>query len=295
MSDVLLSARLEDIGEVLHDAFPEMIALYLFGSRASGNARADSDIDLAMLTAPWSPCSAPRFFTYYASVTAFLQTDKIDLIWLNQAKLSLQWEIVRTGELLFCCDARAVAAFVEETTRMARDLSYYSRLGQGWYSAFLVQAYLQSEKQTMVDRRRIMQKIDYIRNTCRPALQQLATLSEERFVTDPIALGATKYYLHSAVEAMLDIANHIVSRQGLGTFETHAQTFGVLVAHGILQRERLTTYRQMIGLRNRLVHLYEDVDPIVLYRVVTQSLEDFDPFIADITRLLIAAESTEGG
>jgi uncharacterized protein YutE (UPF0331/DUF86 family) len=135
-----------------------------------------------------------------------------------------------------------------------------------------------------------MQKIDYIRNTCRPALRQLATLPIDRFSTDPIALGAAKYSVQTAIEAMLDMANHIMSRRGLGTFDTHAKTFECLAEHGIVQREHLDTYLQMIGLRNRLVHLYEGIAPAILYGIVTQELGDFDPFIADVTRLLIAEE-----
>jgi uncharacterized protein YutE (UPF0331/DUF86 family) len=146
----------------------------------------------------------------------------------------------------------------------------------------------------MLDRQRIMQKIDYIRNTCRPALRQLAAFPADRFTTDPIALGAAKYYLQTAIEAILDMANHVMSRRGLGTFETHAKTFEVLAEHGIVRQEHLATYRQMIGLRNRLVHVYEGIDPTVLYGIVTQALGDFDPFIADVTRLLVAEEGEEG-
>jgi uncharacterized protein YutE (UPF0331/DUF86 family)/predicted nucleotidyltransferase len=286
-----VSTQLAEIGAALHARFPEIIALYLFGSRAEGSARPDSDIDLAVLTAPAVPCTPHRFFAYYAPLSALLHTDKIDLVWLNEAHLALQWKIVRTGALLFCSDATAVAEFVERIACTAHDNASYGRLSQAWYSAFLVQTYLRNGERPMLDQQRIMQKIDYIRNTCQPALWQLATLPADRFTTDPIALGAAKYYLQTAIEAMLDMANHIMSRQGLGTFETHARTFEVLVEHGILQREYLETYQQMIGLQNRLVHVYETIDPAILHGIVTETLEDFDAFIADVTRLLAGEDS----
>ena len=53
------------------------------------------------------------------------------------------------------------------------------------------------------------------------------------------------------------------------------------------------TYRQMIGLRNRLVHAYEGVDPDILHRVLVEELDDFDRFIEDVTALL-AAEEDQG-
>ena len=288
-----LLALLTEVGTALHARFPEIIALYLFGSRAEGNARPDSDIDLAVLTAPAVLCTPQRFFAYYAPLSTLLHTDTIDLVWLNQAHLALQWKIVRTGTLLFCSNATAVAEFIERIACTAHDDAYYGRLSQAWYGAFLAQTYLHNGKRPMLDHQRITQKIDSIRNTCQPALRQLATLSADRFTTDPIALGAAKYYLQTAIEAMLDMANHIVSRQGLGTFETHARTFEVLVEHGILQREYLETYQQMVGLRNRLVHVYEAIGPAILHGIVTETREDFDSFIADVTKLLVEGESTE--
>lgn len=246
-----------------------------------------------MLTVPAVLCTPQRFFAYYAPLSTLLHTDKIDLVWLNQAQLALQWKIVRTGTLLFCSDATAVAEFVERIACTAHDNAYYGRLSQAWYSAFLAQTYLHNGKRPMLDPQRIMQKIDYIRNTCQPALRQLATLPVNRFTTDSIALGAAKYYLQTVIEAILDMANHIVSRQGLGTFETHARTFEVLVEHGILQREYLETYQQMVGLRNRLGHVYETIGPAILHGIVTATLEDFDAFITDVTRLLMEGQRPE--
>jgi uncharacterized protein YutE (UPF0331/DUF86 family) len=143
----------------------------------------------------------------------------------------------------------------------------------------------------MLARQQLTQKMDYIRKTCLPVLQQLARLPFDRFTTDPIAIGAAKYYLQTAVDAILDIASHILSGQELGTFENHATTFEVLVKNGILQQEHLETYRQMLGLRNRLGHFYTSVDPPILYDIIVQALGDFDPFLADVTRLLDAAET----
>jgi len=285
-----LISPLETVGKELQTRFPEIVALYLFGSRARGGAGEHSDVDLAVLTAPGKRLDPRRFFAYQASVTALLHTDKVDLIWLNQAKLSLQWEIVQTGKLLFCTDGVTVAEFVERVMREASDFAHYSQLCQAWYRAFLTQVYLKHRKATMLDARRITDKIDYIRNTCRPVLIQLAALGAEQFAADPVALGAAKYYLQSAIEAMLDIANHILARMGLGTFETHAKTFETLTEGGILRREYLDTYRRMIGLRNRLVHVYEDVAPDILHRVLGEELDDFDRFIEDVTALLAAEE-----
>lgn len=278
--------RLATLGEALRDQFPEILALYLFGSNARGRASRASDIDLAIFTDPVKPLTTCPSLSSYGMVTRFLQTDQVDLLWLNQAPLLLQWEVVRTGILLFARDEVAVAEFVETVARDARDASTYARRCQTWYRTFLTQAYLHKRNGPMIDVRRILDKIDYIRNTARPVLEQLAALEPDSFINDPIVLGAAKYYLQSAVEAMLDMANHVMARSGLGTFETHAKTFDVLADHGLLRRDYLDTYRQMIGLRNRLVHVYDDIDPAILQQILVRDLDDFDRFIEDITALL---------
>src|SRR5262249_55355251 len=132
----VLPLSLSGIGEALHARFPEVIACYLFGSRADGKARPDSDIDLAVFTAPVMPCTLYHVLAYYAPLSVLCGTDKIDLVWLNQAPLSLQWTIVSTGIQLFCCDTLALADFIEQTARVARDCSYYARRSQTWYRAF---------------------------------------------------------------------------------------------------------------------------------------------------------------
>ncbi len=278
--------RLSTIGGELHARFPEFLALFLFGSAARGSTTMTSDIDLAIFTDPRKPLTACPPLSSYVAVTSLLHTDQVDLLWLNQAPLLLQWEVVRTGILLFTRDAIAVAEFVEKVAHEARDASTYARLCQTWYRTFLTQAYLHKRKGPMIDVRRILEKIDYIRNIARPVLTQLAALDTDQFVDDPIVLGAAKYYLQSAVEAMLDMANHIMARRGLGTFETHAKTFDILADHGLLRREYLETYRQMIGLRNRLVHVYDEIDPANLHQIMVQELDDFDRFIEDVTAVL---------
>ncbi|MEE8303969.1 MAG: HepT-like ribonuclease domain-containing protein [Candidatus Tectomicrobia bacterium] len=47
----------------------------------------------------------------------------------------------------------------------------------------------------------------------------------------------------------------------------------------------------MVGLQNRLVHVYEDVDPAILQQITVQELEDFDRFIEDVTALVVTEEA----
>lgn len=122
-------------------------------------------------------------------------------------------------------------------------------------------------------------------------LKHLATLSQEELTNDLVSLGAAKYYLQVAIECCIDIANHIIARYGFRPPRSYADSFTVLAENGIIGEDFLPTAYRMVGLRNRLVHLYWEVDADVLYGLLQRNLRDFDRFKAWIYAFL--AKETE--
>lgn len=81
---------------------PEAEAIYLFGSHADGRARADSDLDLAVLDA--APMAPLRRFERQRELSALLGRD-VDLVDLYTAGTVLKLEVVTRGERLYRRDA----------------------------------------------------------------------------------------------------------------------------------------------------------------------------------------------
>jgi predicted nucleotidyltransferase len=87
--------------ELLTEAFrqfPEIRAVYVFGSAATGTRRSDSDLDLAVLA------SDESFQTHKLDVLAALTRqgfDNIDLVFLNTADTVTQYEAVRLNKLIY--------------------------------------------------------------------------------------------------------------------------------------------------------------------------------------------------
>ena len=113
-------------------------------------------------------------------------------------------------------------------------------------------------------------------------LRQLATVPREELRGDLIKLGAAKYYLQVAVECCIDLANHIIARQGFRSPTTYADAFTVLAEQGIIEDNFVPTVHQMVKMRNRLVHLYWEVDADLLYDTLQNNLSDFDRFKAAV-------------
>ena len=91
--------------------------------------------------------------------------------------------------------------------------------------------------------------------------------------------------LQIIIEAMLDIAHHIISDEGLREPESCRDAFRILTESGFLSKERLELYENMAGFRNLLVHYYEKIDDAIVYGVFRKRLGDFEAFIEDIMQL----------
>lgn len=126
---------------------------------------------------------------------------------------------------------------------------------------------------------------DYLRQ-----LYQLAALRRKELVSDLIQIGAAKYYLQVAIESCLDVANHIIARQGFRAPESYADTFTVLAENGVIPQDFLSTAHKMARMRNRLVHLYWEVDADIVYETLQKNLNDFERFKTFIDNFLQTLE-----
>jgi uncharacterized protein YutE (UPF0331/DUF86 family) len=109
-------------------------------------------------------------------------------------------------------------------------------------------------------------------------LRHLAATPREEFVADFVRLGSAKYYLQRAIEACLDLAQHLIASRGWRTPRSYADTFDVLAEHGVVPAGFLPILRSMARFRNVLVHLYTDVRPETVYDLLQSHLGDFDRF-----------------
>lgn len=110
-------------------------------------------------------------------------------------------------------------------------------------------------------------------------LEDLRNLSEEDFLSDPHKIGSAKYNLIVAIEGMIDLCNHIIAKNNYRAPEDYADTFRVLAERGAFDQEYTDTLIQMARFRNRLVHIYWEVDDNELYRIIQSRLEDIHVFL----------------
>jgi len=136
------------------------------------------------------------------------------------------------------------------------------------------------------DTERIRRKIAYIHQQVSSIKNIIATYSRQDIIEDSLKLSAIKYLLQTSIEAMIDIAYHITAKKFNYPPCDARDAFKMLNTKGIIPSSDFVTYSAMIGLRNRLVHGYDDVSPEVLYDIITRQLDDFEKFISSIIPLI---------
>jgi len=117
-------------------------------------------------------------------------------------------------------------------------------------------------------------------------LRAIATLHQNEFLNDPDKIGSAKYHFIVAIESCIDMCNHVISLNGYRVPEDYADTFKVIGEVGALDMDFTDELRNMAKFRNRLVHIYWEVDDLQLYEILQTRIDDFKKFLDSLARFL---------
>lgn len=137
----------------------------------------------------------------------------------------------------------------------------------------------------VADRVKVEDRIDRIRRYRRD-LSGFASISREAFRANHERQYAVLHAMQNAIEGCIEIASHIVAADRLGSPADHAHLFTLLEENRVIDSEVAEAMRQMTRFRNRIVHLYWDVDLDRVYEYLTGRLNDFDVYLAAIETYL---------
>jgi uncharacterized protein YutE (UPF0331/DUF86 family) len=132
-----------------------------------------------------------------------------------------------------------------------------------------------------VDSAKLRSHVDYVRSNVRK-LEQLRKSGRTQFLEDDMAQAAAARWLQTTIEAVIDMGNHIVAREGLGVPRAYSETMEIMLREGVLPDDRRDAFLAMVRFRNRVVHLYDEVHPDDIWTIIEHDLGDFDVFIAAI-------------
>jgi uncharacterized protein YutE (UPF0331/DUF86 family) len=113
-------------------------------------------------------------------------------------------------------------------------------------------------------------------------LREMATISEAAFLANKERQYAVLHALQLAIEGSLDIATHICAADGLGTPSSYTEAFDLLEKAAVVDAVLADDLRRMARFRNRIVHLYAQIDLPTVYRVLVERLGDFDRYLVAV-------------
>jgi uncharacterized protein YutE (UPF0331/DUF86 family) len=132
-----------------------------------------------------------------------------------------------------------------------------------------------------VDREIIATRLSKLREALRK-LKEIAAKPRDGYLASETDRALAEHYLRLALEAVLDAGNHIVAAEGLRKPMQLRDIPLILGESQILPGELAQRLARATGLRNRLVHVYADIDHEIIFKVLQEDLGDLEAFAVAI-------------
>jgi uncharacterized protein YutE (UPF0331/DUF86 family) len=130
----------------------------------------------------------------------------------------------------------------------------------------------------MIDPALVIRKITLIG----PDLAEIARLAQKSiddYLTDPYAEVLAERYLERVIGRMIDINFHLITEAGHPPPSDYYQSFVRLGELGILPREVATALASSTGLRNRIAHEYDAIDPAKVHDGLQSAARDIPEYL----------------
>ncbi len=130
----------------------------------------------------------------------------------------------------------------------------------------------------MVEKETIVRRLTFLEEYCSDLDEARHNINWEHFSQDKVVRRYVERTLHMAVEACLDIANHIISYEGYREPVDNKDVFQVLFEQKILAERLMENLKKMAQFRNVIVHDYIRIQPEIVYAILQKNLGDILEF-----------------
>lgn len=117
-------------------------------------------------------------------------------------------------------------------------------------------------------------------------LDSIAALSPEAYRADRLRRKAAERLLQELIEAAVDANLHILRALGGPVPGDYYSSFIALGHQGIIPATLATRLAPSAGLRNRLVHEYDEIDDLIVRRAAADARRDFGEYLARMEEYL---------
>ena len=116
----------------------------------------------------------------------------------------------------------------------------------------------------------------------RRRLQELAGLPVDEYAERRFE---ARYLVQVCAQLCIDVANHVIASEGWGAARDARDAFARLAEHGVLSQDLARRLQALAGLRDRLVHLYDQINDDLVRAALKEGLDDLDEFARAVASL----------
>jgi uncharacterized protein YutE (UPF0331/DUF86 family) len=121
-------------------------------------------------------------------------------------------------------------------------------------------------------------------------LEQLAKIEKDQFLSDKKNFAIAEHYLRRTLEAVFDIAGHIISRYPMspGKRPTTYKDLAISLAEKNIVDDDFgkNILTKMAGYRNRMVHFYDEITSEEMYQILQEKLTEIDRYAIAVVNVL---------
>lgn len=116
--------------------------------------------------------------------------------------------------------------------------------------------------------------------------KELFRLPDKEMLADSGRLHIAERLLQLLVDTIIDINEYFIKELNLLAAEDYHSTFKILADGGILPMDFAQKIAPVVGLRNKIVHRYEEVDKQLFLKSFRENIDDFRAYLNFINKYL---------
>jgi uncharacterized protein YutE (UPF0331/DUF86 family) len=137
----------------------------------------------------------------------------------------------------------------------------------------------------VIDRELITRKISLILRDLQP-LTDLSRHTIESYLASPINEVLAERYLERMIGRMIDINYHLITESGQPPPKDYHESFQMLETIGILPGNVAREIAFSAGLRNRIVHEYDEIDAAKVYEAMKVAVLQIPIYLNHVNRFI---------
>ena len=127
----------------------------------------------------------------------------------------------------------------------------------------------------------IISKISIVEN-CLSRIGQAEQMKSDGNLEESMALDFIVLNLQRLIQAVIDMADYIISEKEYRTPNSYKMSFNILAEQDWISRETEVKMTKMVGFRNVAVHDYREINHEIVKAIARDHLDDFKEFISSI-------------